>query len=347
MKETKITIIEIAEHAKVAVSTVSRVLNRHEDVDDATRNKVMESARFLKYEPNSAARSLVRGAIMKHAPTRNVAVVLGEGVTSTDNYFSQIVQGIEEVVRANKYTLSLMAFEEDLFNMLEFYEKIESNRFAGVMIVGQLPDEVIKRLRESLHAMVVVDSAPPSPDIDCVTCDNEQGAFDAVSHLINLGHKRIAMIRGPLENYFSMGIYNGYCKALEKHEIPYDGSLIAEGNFHPDGGYNAMKKLLELPVLPTALFSNDEMSIGAMRAIKEKGLRMPEDIAIAGFDDNSLSSHVHPSLTTVSVPKKNLGRLAAKKLFECLADPKHHQHTKTVIPVELVIRESCGANLRE
>src|SRR3989338_8634461 len=98
VKETKITIIELAEHAKVAVSTVSRVLNRHEDVDDTTREKVMESARLLKYEPNSAARSLVRGAIVKHAPTKNVAVVLGEGVTSTDNYFSQIVHGIEEVV---------------------------------------------------------------------------------------------------------------------------------------------------------------------------------------------------------------------------------------------------------
>ncbi|MBI4245149.1 MAG: substrate-binding domain-containing protein [Planctomycetes bacterium] len=284
---------------------------------------------------------------MKHAPTKNVAVVLGEGVTSTDNYFSPVLQGIEEVVSANKYTLSLIAFEEDLFNMIEFYEKIESNRFTGVMIIGQIPDEVIKHLQTSLHALTIVDSIPPSSDIDCIACDNEQGAYDAVSHLINLGHKRIAMIRGPLENYFSRGIYNGYCQALEKYEIRYDESLIAEGNFHPDGGYNAMKQILQLPVLPTALFSNDEMSIGAMKAIKEKGLRIPEDIAIVGFDDISLSSHVHPSLTTICVPKKNLGRLAAKKLFECLEDPEHHQHTKTVIPIELVIRESCGANLRE
>ncbi len=346
-KETKVTIIEIAEHARVAVSTVSRVLNRHEDVDDATRNNVLESVRFLKYEPNLAARNLVRGAMVKHAPTKNVAVVLGEGVTTTDNYFSPIMQGIEEVVSANKYTLSMIAFEEDLFNMIEFYEKIESNRFTGVMIISQIPDEVIKRLQASLHALVLVDSTPPSSDIDCITCDNEQGAFDAVSHLINLGHKKIALIHGSLDHYFSMGIYNGYCKALEKYEIPYDGSLVAEGDFHPDSGYDAMNQLLRLPVLPTALFSNDEMSIGAMKAIKEKGLEIPGDIAIVGFDDISLSSHVHPSLTTICVPKKNMGRLAAKKLFECLEDPEHHQHSKTVIPVELVIRESCGANLRE
>lgn len=342
MKVRKATVIDIARDVGVGVATVSRVLNKRAYVSEQTRLAVLKSAGRLNYQPNISARRLVKRHALPRGDARDIAVLLGHGVAATEDFYAQVIQGIEEVLRTRQHNLSLATIGESVLENLELGERIVDRGTRAAVLIGAVEERTVSMVSDKLEAVVLIDATTSVPGVDTVACDNEQGAYDAVCHLLNLGHKRISFIRGPLSHYFATAVNRGYKRALADFKVPYDERLVAEGNFHPDGGYTAMKELLKLSELPTALFSNDEMAMGAIRAIREKGLSIPKDIAVVGFDDIALACHTHPPLTTVCVPKKNMGRIAAKTLFERLKNPAESLPTNMTIPLELVIRESCG-----
>ena len=340
----KVTISEVAKYAGVSISTVSRVLNNHTQVNSKTRERVFKIIRELNYQPEQAAQALRKGCQLSRVDMKNIGVIFDRWATPTDSYFSRIVQAIEGEVRSHNWNLLLATPKNHLSNIFDLPLMIKEQSIRGLIIVGgQIDERVLESLRNTLGAVVMVDAESSVSGIDYVTCDNVKGAYDAVSHLINLGHRKIAMIHGPSSHYFTQGVLSGYRKAHLDCNLEYCRDLIVEmEGFYYEDGYKGMKKLLSARPFPTALFSNDEMSIGAMRAILEEGMQIPGNIAIVGFDDIKLSQQVTPFLTTVRTPRDTMGEIAVRKIMEHIESEKGYLPTRTILPVELIIRQSCG-----
>jgi len=341
---SKVTISQVARTAGVGISTVSRVLNNHTQVNPETRERVLRIIKDLNYQPQQAARALRKGEQLPRAENESIGVIFDRWATPTDNYFSQIVQAIEGEVRSYNWNFLLATPKNDLSSIFDLPRMIKERSIRGLIVVGgQIEAGVLESLRDKLEIVVMVDAETSLAGIDYVTCNNTKGAYEAVSHLINLGHQRIALIHGPSEHYFTKGLLAGYKQAHSAYKLKCNSELIVEKKgFYSEDGYQGMKKLLGKKPAPTALFSNDEMSIGAMRAIREEGLQVPRDIAIVGFDDIGLSKQVIPPLTTIRVPREMIGKIAVRKIMEHVQKRGDYLPTRTLLPVELVVRQSCG-----
>ncbi len=218
------------------------------------------------------------------------------------------------------------------------------NNVDGIIVIGGLDRTTVLSLYDKKFPLVLVDNEISKPAIDSVIPDNRNGGYLAVKHLTDLGHKRIAMIRAPLQDQpASIGRLEGYKAALQEAGIKYDDSLVIEGYYMVEEGYKAMEKILKKNPLPTAVFAiNDEAAMGAMKAIREKsGLSIPRDISIVGFDNIEWSALSTPPLTTVNVPKEEMGSIALKKLIDRI-EGRINISTKEVIPVDLVVRGSSA-----
>jgi LacI family transcriptional regulator len=205
----------------------------------------------------------------------------------------------------------------------------------------------VRQLRANGFSLVLVDMHPPLRDMDAVVCDDEAGAYDATRHLAKLGHERIGLIRGPARHPFFEALAAGYRRALHGAGLSTSNALEVEGSLSPQGGYDAAEALLKLSTVPTAVFTNDDMAIGALRAIHERGLRVPEDIAVVGFDDIEYAPHTTPPLTTIAVPKEEMGRLAVRQAIKQMEEADQHVYSTTVVAHSLVIRSSCGTGIRQ
>jgi len=186
---------------------------------------------------------------------------------------------------------------------------------------------------------------PPVRDMDAVVCDDPQGAYEATRHLIKLGHQRIALIRGPARHPFAQALASGYRRALHEAGIPFRDDLVLAAPLRPQGGYQMAETLLERSPRPTAIFTNDDMAIGALRAIHEHGLAVPEDIALVGYDDIEYAAHTTPPLTTVAVPKEEMGKVAVRRAIAQMEQGEQHVFTTTVVAHRLVVRASCGTGM--
>jgi len=218
------------------------------------------------------------------------------------------------------------------------------NNVDGIIVIGGLDKTTVMSLYDKKFPLVLVDNEMSKPAIDSVIPDNRLGGYLAVKHLTDLGHKRIAMIRAPLqEQPASIGRLEGYKEALQEAGIKYDDSLVIEGYYLVEEGYKAMEKILKKNPLPTAVFAiNDEAAMGAMKAIREKtSLSIPKDISIVGFDNIEWAALSTPPLTTVNVPKEEMGAIALKKLVDRI-EGRVGIATKEVIPVDLIIRGSSA-----
>jgi len=220
-----------------------------------------------------------------------------------------------------------------------------------VMMAPSLTNEELFNIPINHNTPVVFISVPPEKaGMTTVVLDNFNSAIKMTQHLIKLGHRRIAFIHGSPHNYDSKRRYAGYLKALENEGIPESLKLEAEGNFTEDSGYKACQQLLKTEPRPTAIFAaNDAMAIGAIEAVKDSGLKVPDNIAIVGFDDISTSQYITPALTTVRVPLYEMGQLVGKTLLQKInSDSKEHLTVaeQIVIPLEIIVRESCGAKLK-
>ncbi|MFA5148089.1 MAG: GntR family transcriptional regulator [Candidatus Omnitrophota bacterium] len=218
------------------------------------------------------------------------------------------------------------------------------NNVDGIIVIGGLDKTTVMSLYDKKFPLVLVDNEMSKPAIDSVIPDNRLGGYLAVKHLTDLGHKRIAMIRAPLqEQPASIGRLEGYKEALQEAGIKYDDSLVIEGYYQVEEGYKAMEKILKKSPLPTAVFAiNDEAAMGAMKAVREKAsLVIPKDISIVGFDNIEWAALSTPPLTTVNVPKEEMGSIALKKLVDRI-EGRIGIATKEVVPVDLIVRQSTA-----
>ncbi|NIM93098.1 MAG: substrate-binding domain-containing protein [Anaerolineales bacterium] len=335
------TLEDIAKLVGVSRSTVSRVVNNHPNVSDDVRKRVLEAIRSTGYHPNIAARTL--------ASQRSgmVALVLPHEVTSIfiDPYFPHLIQGIAQA--CNQYDYSLGLF---LVGSKEDEEKIiprvsSTGMFDGVIVQsGHQWNPIIGRLIASKIPLVVAGRPSQPMNVSYIDVDNVNAAYNAVSHLIRLGYRRIGTITGPTESAAGIDRIEGYSRALAERRRGSDPSLIVEGDFTEAGGYYAMRELLSSK--PDAIFAaSDIMAIGAMRAVREAGFSVPDDIAFVGFDDIPQQSSPNPTLTTIRQPITQFSTAIVEILLD-LIENGINPPRRIILDTELIIRESCGASHR-
>jgi LacI family transcriptional regulator len=339
MPTEKLTIRQVAKLAGTSRSSVSRVLNGHPNVSPEVRKQVQEVIAETGYRPDPVARSL------SNRRSKIIGLVVPLAIRSLfdDPFFPRLIQGISQGCTTHDYTLSLF-----LFHSQEEEEKLSggisrNQLLDGVIITAtRTGDALIPRLLEN-QVPLVVQGRHEDPRVSYVDVDNVTGAATAVTHLLRLGYQRISTITGPLDSTAAQDRTQGYLDALQDRGQLVDDALIVRGDFTQAGGNEAMQRLL--PHEPDAVFiASDTMAMGALQAIREAGLTVPDDIALVGFDDLPHATMVDPPLTTVRQPIRRMGVLAVEMLIDGLengAEPPRH----IVLPAELVIRNSCGSRL--
>jgi len=325
---------DVAQLAGVSVATVSRALNNLPDVSDDTRAKVLWAAEQLGYRPSRVARRL----------RVQVSQILGLIVSDVANpFFPSVVRGIEDVAHAHGYTLLLCNSDEDPAKESLYADVLLAEKVAGVITVPTREDSLAyKSLSSHGIPIVVMDRRLRVLDVDTVLVENRKGAYAGVQHLIQLGHRRIGLISGPMEITTGRERHEGCANALSDYGIPLDNSLVRIGDFKQQSGYRQAYELLDVSPAPTAIFvANNLMALGALSAIREKGLVIPRDVAFISFDDMACARVLDPPLTVVAQPTYELGHSAAELLLERIADrtrPTVHLELQT----RLIVRESCG-----
>lgn len=338
------TLEEIAKLAGVSRSTVSRVINHHPSVRPEVRERVWAIIQETGYQPHAAARSLATRR------TRVVGLIIPQAVTTlfTDPFFPILIRGVADACNAHQYHLMLSLFSRrEAKEAGTLYHQILRGRYLDGVVVSSAPldDPLFPYLLEDGIPFVVVGRYPHER-VNYVDVDNLNGARMAVEHLLRLGHERVATITGPLNMCAGQDRLEGYRQALISRGLPIDESLIAEGDFTEQGGRMAMQRLL--PQRPTALFAaSDMMAVGAIKVIRDAGLRIPDDIAVVGFDDIPLASMVDPPLTTVRQPIEQAGSMAVELLMSLLENPRGGTIHRVVLPTELIVRASCGVQSRQ
>jgi len=328
------TIEHIAQLAKVSKATVSRVLNNSPKVTEKTREKVMKVIKESGYYPSAMARRLTTNK----AETIGLIIPSPQDKTFGNPFYTEILRGFTHQAKIEGYDL-LLFINEHKFNYSRlFYDR----RVDGLLLIGvKRNDKGITQLSKNKFPYILTGKVDYK-DANYVDANNKGGAYQAVSHLTNLGHKRIAYIGGSFEFVFNQERFEGYLSALRDHNLEYGKELTMESISTQESGYEAMRKILKSSSIPTAVFAaNDLDAIGAMKAIKEKGLKIPEDISLVGFDDIQLASYIEPSLTTVRQPIFKMGTTAISLLVQ-LIEGKEKKHPKVELPTQLIIRKSSG-----
>lgn len=330
------TLEEIAVLAKVSRSTVSRVINNDPNVKAETRLRVEKVIEQIHYHPNLAARRLAGGR------TGMIGLLVPMGVSTLfmDPYFSFIVQGVSSACNAANHSAMLWLAEPE-YERRTVRQFLQNHVIDGAIIASTLIDDpLLRALMDDDLPFILIGRYLDNPDVSYVDVDNVKAASEIVSYLVGIGYRCIATITGPSNMIAGFDRLAGYKKAMDQHGLPVEDFMISEADFSENGGYAAMQKLL--PYRPEAVFvASDTMAIGAIRAAKEAGLRIPEDIGIAGFDDMPFAASSNPPLTTVKQPIQQCGALAARTLIDMIDHPSATHH-HIILPTELVIRSSCG-----
>lgn len=329
------TIYDISKKTGFSPTTVSKALNNYPDVSDKTKQIILKKARELGYIPNSHARIL----ITKKSWTIGVLFDEKLNVGIKHPFFSAVIESFKKNIESKGY--DLLFISKDIGGKKTTY--LDHCRIRGVdgviIISSDFNNEQIQELIDSDIPCVLIDIE--SNKASTVYSDNIQGCYLAVEYLYSLGHRKIAHIYGSQDTFAGNIRLNGFISALEKFKLEKnDNYLVDGGYFSFDGGYKAMKKLLALEDLPTAVFvSGDLMAIGAISAINEKGLRVPDDVSIVGYDDLDICKYVTPKLTTIRQNTNLIGENAADVLINAI--DKKNARTSVIVPVELVVRDSC------
>lgn len=331
---------DIAKEAGVSRSTVSRVINNDLYVSGKTRTRVLEIVNRLNFTPNHAARTLVtqRSGIIGVVVPHTYNVFFGD-----NSYFPMLLQGIAEASNQHNQSMLLWLAQPNE-DPKHFSQRIVRNRmYDGLILASITDDDPLVEQLQSLNTTFVMVERPLHADsrISFVAIDNVYGGRIATEHLIQCGYKRIAHITGWLTIGDGVDRLEGYKQALRGANIPINDSLIAEARFNFDTGYLAMQQLL--PHQPDAVFiASDASALGAIEAIREVGLRIPEDIGIIGFDDIDVATRHTPQLTTVRQPVQQKGAAALNLLLE-LIDGEGSSPREVILPTQLIIRGSCSA----
>jgi LacI family transcriptional regulator len=333
---SKVTIMDVAAEADVSYGTVSRVINNNVHVKKETRERVLAAMRRLGYVANRQARSLAGGK------TNSIGVLVPDLGTG---YIGEIIRGIDSELWLSNLDLILYTTHRTASKEANYVANLARGMVDGLLLVlPRSPADFIGTLTESNFPFVLIDHQGIGKDCPAVGAANWQGGFTATEYLIKLGHQRIGFITGWMDLGCALDRLDGYRSALRTNHIPEDPKLIYEGTFFQPDGFTGALKLLDLPDPPTAIFaSNDVMAMGVMDAIRHKGLRVPDDVSVIGFDDIPQASLIRPALTTIRQPLEKMGRVATQILLESLSQPQR-KIGRIELPTEIIVRDSCQAS---
>lgn len=328
------TIQDVALLAKVSTATVSRVMRQPETVKDATKERVLEAIKLLDYRPNILARHLRR------METKTIIVVVPD---ITNPFFSEVLLGIESIAQEKGYQLLLGNTQNDLNREYQYLDLLRQKKADGIILLtARLKQQIIEELAEQFSVVLACEYIEGSR-VPTVSIDNVSSAKRMTEHLLRLGHHRIGYLSGPMDIILSRDRLRGFQQCMSEHGLSAESILIQEGDFTYLTGYNLMLKLMALENPPTAVFAcNDEMAIGAIKAIKKLGLTVPKDIAVVGFDGIQLGTIIQPRLTTIVQPMFEIGVQAMKLLLKQLHG-EHVEERNLILQEELLIRSSCGS----
>jgi LacI family transcriptional regulator len=331
----KVTIFDVAEASGVSYGTVSRVINNDPHVRAATRARVMDSIQQLGYVINRQAQSLARGQ------THVIGVLVPDLGTG---YIGEIIRGIDAELDHAGYDLMLFTTHRRAAKEANYVASLVQGVVEGLLLVlPRNPTDYLGVLSTRKFPHVLIDHQGVDTNSPAVGATNWQGGFVATEYLISLGHRRIGFITGSMDLGCAQDRLEGYRAALRAQHLPEAAELIYVGDFFQNSGFAATCALLDLPEPPTAILaSNDVMAMGAMDAIRHRGLRIPGDISIIGFDNIPQSAMVFPALTTIQQPLEQMGRISTQVLLEMLANPEKN-FTRIELPTELVVRNSTAS----
>jgi LacI family transcriptional regulator len=331
------TLKQVAEKAGVSLGMAGRVLGNYGSFSEATKKKVTDAARALNYTPNVIARSL------RTQLTRTIGVLISDITTF---FWTTLVRGIQDKAGKAGYSVILCNSDDESVNEQLYLSTLFERNVDG-LIVSPTPHNhsYLKKLARGMVPLVLVDRGVKGLRVPTIKTDNQAGAYEAVKHLIDLGHNRIAIITGIPGVETSEERFEGYRRALRDGGIPLRKTLIKEGFFQKDRAFSATEELLRMARPPGAIFvSNEPMVSGCILALKKNGLSIPIDIAVVGFDDPVWASYMDPPLTAVSQPSYTMGMLAFDYLLAQISGSgKDKKYIEDVIlRPTLFIRESCG-----
>lgn len=325
------TIKDVASELGMSVATVSRALSQPHLLRPDTRAKVLSVVERLGYRPNLVARSLRRGE------TRSILMI----APKLSLFFLEIFAGAEEAARAAGFAVLMGNSDGDPEREEAYFDQVVSGRADGIILLTGLAPSAYAHGKRPLPPLVTVLERLQGHDAPVVRIDHRLGSAEATRHLIELGHRRIAHIAGSRHAVSTAHRVAGYKDALNAADIPFDEQLLQAGDFSMDSGVVAMERLLALENPPTAVFAgNDEMAFGAMTAAHRRGLSVPQDLSMVGFDDQKTAAFYIPALTTVNIPRHELGRRAAQELMSRFGG-RESAH-EIVLPTRLVVRESTA-----
>lgn len=340
MGRNKVNLGYIAKRCKVSTMTVSRALRNESYVAPETRQKILGVARELKYTP------LLRNHFNDGSAVKQYGILFQEQHSLRDAFFGEVIRSAQQEFFGYGAISFFGIIKEQYADFLKLYHMLNLSNPDGLVVIGAIPANYLNVLLKRFPTLVLVDN-PGSPEIsrpyNSVVYDNQFGARLAIRHLISLGRKRILLICGQPDHYFSRDLIKSYRNTLLEYKIEFDEKLVLYADLHIEGGYGVTRKAIEEGLEFDALFSNDEMALGGMKALKEKGVKIPEDVPVVGFDGLALGKMEHPFLTTVLVDREKMGRLAAKRLLSLTGDNfSGEKFKKEALFPELLIRESCG-----
>jgi len=338
----KPTIKDIARMARVSPTAVSMALNDRPRIGSETRKRILRIAKKLHYQPNFVARSLV----MKRSHTLGVIIT-----TIMNPFYPELAKGIEDRALESGYNIILCSTNYDLRLEKHYIDMLRSKGVDGIVFSSvEVDDPNIKPLIEDRFPFVLVNRRIHNRflerKVDQIVLDNVSGGYMAMEHLYKLGHRRIGIIAGGLNTSTAVERTEGAKKLVKDYGLTFDSNLMMECRFSKDSAYESMKKFLSMKNPPTAVFAeNDYMALGSREAVLEAGLKIPEDMALVGFDDIVAGALKGVEITTVSQKKYEMGSLAVKILIDKIRDGTPSMVHQTILEPELIIRNSCGYRL--
>lgn len=327
------TILDVAKLCGYSKATVSRAFASPEQVSEKTRNKIYQAAQQLNYTPDAIARAMVRGR------TDNIGFIIYEKQYPVvmNPFYSPIFESVMQTCGRKGYSLFISS-HGDL--KLPNGQTCVKKQLDGVILAGHSDEQLVSDLRRQNMPVVLLNNELDMDDLTCITTDQYGGAALAMRHLIERGHRRIGLLAGNFSPHVYMSRYNAYRDVLTENDCEIDPQLIKTIEPTVEDAIESTQKLLALENRPTALFcTNDTIAIGAVKAILRSGLRIPEDIAVVGYDDSENSRMIEPELTTVQVDKTAMGRLAAESLIALIEGEAPRKETIQTT-VKLVVRKS-------
>lgn len=331
----KPSLVDVARKARVNISTVSRTINQVGKIGVDTQERVRQAMREIGYKPNRVARRL--------RATAGTCHLIGLIIPNIQNpFFADLARGVEDVASAHNFAVLLCNYDEDPVKEEFYLDVMQAESVDGIILPPiHEKDPAVLRVVRSGMPVVCVDRSLAAESLDRVDVDNHRGALAAVAHILSRGHRRIGLIDGPADTSTGRERLRGYKDAHAAAGLSIKPELIRFGDFKQGSGQRLADELLSLPDPPTALFvCNGLMMIGALETIHARGLRIPRQVAIVGFDELSLSAVFNPPLTVVRQPAYEVGKSAAELLLKRLEDPKRPATSLRLLP-SLVIRKSC------